>query len=145
MKGFKKYITEDEAVEKTLAKLPAAHQKLAADYKFQFEGGNTLDGHEKHVGMVTTGKKVIRVAAPWNYGREFTVLHEIAHLVYDKFVRGTDLEKKWKAVADSVKANKKGEPPEELFCHAYASAYCKNPVVQWHHPKWVEFIKDLLN
>lgn len=144
MNGFKRFVTEDEDVSKTIAKLPKHHQGLVKGYKFLFEPGNTLRGDDGHVGVIVNQpKKVIRIAAPWNYGREFTVIHEVAHLVYEMYVKGTPLEKEWATLAMSVKNRKKDENAEELFCHAYAASYCKHPPVIHYHPVWVRFIRDL--
>lgn len=144
MKGFKQFVTEDEDVSKTLAKLPAHHRELLKGYKFLFEPHNTLQGDDGHVGMIVNQpKKIIRIAAPWNYGREFTVLHEIAHIIYEMFVRGTELEQAWAKLALSEPNRKKDEPPEELWCHCYASMFVKYPPMIHHHAEWVEFIKKI--
>jgi hypothetical protein len=142
MIGFKEFVNEDEDVSKTLAKLPAHHRELVKGYKFLFEPGNTLKGDDGHVGMIVNHpNKVVRIAAPWNYGREFTVIHEIAHLVYQTFIKGTDLEKQWAKLSLSTKDRKKDEPAEELWCHCYASMFVKYPPEIHHHPEWVAFMK----
>lgn len=144
MKGFKKYVTEDGDVAKTIAKLPPQYQELVRGYKFLFEPRNTLEGDDGHVGVISNHpKKIIKVAAPWRYSREFTVLHEVAHLVYETFIRGTPLEKQWEKLALSVKNRKKDEPAEELFCHGFAATYCDHPPVIHYHDEWVKFIKNL--
>ena len=141
MKGFRQFVKEDEDVAKTLAKLPKQHQEMVKGYQFLFEPGNTLKGDKGHVGMIVNmPKKIVRIAAPWNYGREFTLIHEIAHIVYEVYIRNTPLEKEWEKIALSVKDRKKDEPPEELFCHAYANHFAKNKIVIHNHPEWDHFI-----
>lgn len=145
MKGFKQFVTEDDEVATTLGKLPPHHRLLVKGYKFLFEPHNTLKGDDGHVGMIVNQpKKVIRIAAPWNYGREFTVIHEIAHLVYEVYVRGTNVEKEWAKLALSTKDRKKDESAEELFCHCYASMFVKYPPQIHHHPEWVDFMKRVI-
>lgn len=135
---------EESDVEKTLSKLPKAHRELVKGFKITFEPGNTLKGDKGHVGVIQTDPKPeIRVASPWNYGREFTFLHEVGHLVYEKYVRGTPLEKQWAAICKRTKNKKPGEPPEENFCHAYGNEYGKNQVVIHTHPEWSKFIRKL--
>ena len=143
MKSFKEFVTEeDEDVGKTIAKLPPHHQELVKGYKFLFEPGNTLKGDDGHVGMIVNKpKKVIRIAAPWRYGREFTLLHEISHLVYEVYIKGTSLEKEWEKLAFSVPNRKKDEPAEELWCHSFAAHFCKYPPLIHYHKVWDDFIK----
>lgn len=131
-------------IEKSLAKIPKGHRELVHGFHIKLEPGNTLHGDDGHVGIIMTNpKRQIKVASPWNYPREFALLHEVGHLVFEKFVRGTDLEKQWKKICANTKDKKKNEPPEELFCHAYANTYCKHQVVIHTHPEWEKFIKDL--
>jgi hypothetical protein len=137
-------MTEDGDVEKSLAKLPDSHRALVQGFKIEFEPHNTLKGDAGHVGVIMTHpRKLIKVASPWNYGREFALLHEVGHLVYEKYVRGTDLEKMWEKIAGSVEHKKKNEPPEELFCHAYANFYAKHKITIHDHDAWNEFIGRL--
>ena len=144
MNGFKQFVTEDEDVAKSLAKLPAHHRMLVKGYKFLFEPGNTLKGDDGHVGMIVNKpNKVVRIAAPWNYGREFTLLHEIAHLVYEVYIRGTPFEKSWEQLSMSTPDRKKDEPAEELFCHAYANHFAKNKIEIHNHPEWDQFIRKV--
>lgn len=144
MKSFKDFVTEDEDVAKTIARLPMQCQKLVKGYKVQFEPHNTLKGDKGHVGMITnTPEKLIRIASPWRYGRQFTLLHEIGHLAYEAYIRGTPLEKKWEKLAFSVENRKKDESAEELWCHSFAAVYCDHPPAIHYHPEWVRFIKNL--
>lgn len=144
MKSFKKYIKDYEDVEKSINQLPKKFRKLAHGFHIKLEPGHTLPGDNSHVGVVMTNpKNQIKLATPWNYPREFTFFHEIGHLVFEKYVRGTDLEKKWKELCSKTKDKKKDEPPEELFCHAFAATYCKYPPKIHYHDEWVKFIKAL--
>jgi hypothetical protein len=144
MKGFKRFVNEDEDVQKTIAKLPRHHQILVKGYKFQFEPGNTLKGDDGHVGMIVNKpEKIIRIAAPWRFGREFTLLHEIAHLVYEFYVRGTPLEVEWGRIEKSTPNKKENESAEENFCHAYANVYASMKITIHTHPEWKEFILRL--
>jgi hypothetical protein len=145
MKGFKKWITEDEDVKSTISKLPAKHQKLIKGYKIVFEPRNTLHGDEGHVGMVVNKpKKLIRVASPWNYGREFALIHEIAHLVYAVYMT-PELKKEWEKITKKTKNKKKDENPEELWCHNYANYFAKNKIVIHTHPEWARFLKKFID
>ena len=149
MTGFRQFLETQaqEEVKDTLSKLPKAHQELAKGYKFKFEGGCTLSGSKENIGMINLNdpkNRTIHVAAPWNYGRQFAMLHEVGHLVYEKYMAGNaSLKKKWQKIVDGTKKKKLDQPAEELFCHAYANTYCKNKVVIHHHPEWEKFIKDL--
>lgn len=144
MKGFKKYVTENEDVADTIAKLPKHHQALVKGYKFLFEPGNTLHGDDGHVGEISNHpKKIIRISGPYRFSREHVVLHEIAHLVYEFYVKGTPLEKEWEGIVKNTKHKKEDEPPEENFCHAYASRYTKFKLTVFDHKDWYDFIDRL--
>ncbi len=134
---------DNEDVEKALAKLPKGHRELVKGFKVVFEPNNTLKGDKGHVGVIMTSpKRQIKVASPWNYGRGFCFLHEVGHLVWEKFM-SDELRKKWKAICSRTKEKKKDEPPEELFCHAYANTYANQQIVIHTHPEWEKFIKNL--
>ena len=149
---FKKYLFGEEAgqikesgdVQETLAKLPKSHKKLLSGYKFSFQGGNTLKGDDGHIGSNDLHKKTIVVSAPWNYGREFALLHEIGHVIY-MYLIGPCKHKteQWKKVVRNTKAEKVNQDIEELFCHAYANTYAKNKIVIHNHPTWEKFVKEL--
>lgn len=129
---------EKENVKKMIAKLPKGHQKLLDGYKFKYTSGNTLDGDDEHVGLIHKDK--ITVAAPWNYGREFTTLHEVAHLVWE-YKMTPKLKKEWsKIVKQNPKRQKQSD--EELFCMAYACTYAKHKILVHHHPAWADFIRN---
>ena len=145
MKGFKKYFHEDEDVSKTIAKLPHSHQQLAKQFKVLFEPQNTLQGDDDHVVMVTNKPRpLIKIAAPMYHSREHTLLHEIAHLVYETFVKGTPLEKEWAVIAQNTPMKKQDrDNAEEYFAHAYGTFYSKNRLTKFDIPEWMEFIKRL--
>jgi len=131
-------------IENSLAKLPKSHRELVHGFHIKLEPGNTLPGDDGHVGVIMTSpKRQIKVASPWNYPREFALLHEVGHLVFEKFVRGTELEKEWKDICKKNPNRKKDEPDEENFCHAYAARYVKHPPVTHHHEEWRKFIDSL--
>ena len=143
--NFKSFLTDSENkdVEKTLAKLPKAHRDFVSKYKISFQGGCTLKGDGDHIGEVDDVKKRIIVAAPWNYPREFCLLHEIAHLVWGKFV-SDEQKKTWKDLCKKTKLKKNArQNEEELFCQGYAATYCKRPPTDYFHEEWVKFIKSL--
>lgn len=131
---------EREDIRRTLAKLPASHANLVRGFSWKFHAGNTLNGDSKHVGYMDDQDKEIAVAAPWNYGREFTLLHEIGHRVWERLP--PDLQKQWHYIVANTK-NKQEQEPEELFCMAYANHYVKNRVVIHDHPEWHRFIEGL--
>lgn len=141
MEGFRLFLekTEEEKnVQQLLKKLPAGHRNLLKGYKFKYQGGNTLKGDDGHIGVIYQDK--ITVAAPWNYGREFTTLHEIAHLVWE-YKMTPKLKNEWKEIVSKTK-NKQKQIPEELFCMAYACHYAKHKIKIHDHPEWHEFIKN---
>lgn len=132
-----------EDIRKTLKKLPKSHRDLVKGFKINYTNGNTIEGDKKHIGFIHQRKIV--VAAPWNYGREFTTLHEIAHMVWEYKV-DSSMRKKWNEIAkDSIKKNKdlRGENPLELFCMAYAQHYAKNKLTKFEHPEWNDFVKKI--
>jgi hypothetical protein len=144
MKSFKIFLENFEQDTKTaLKKLPKPHQKLVKDYKFKAEDGCTLKHYPDSIGLISlNGKeKIIKVAAPWHYGREFAFLHEIGHLVWQNLL-SKEQKEKWKTIANNTK-NKLDQNTEELFCHAYAATYSKHPPTIHSHPSWVNFIKKI--
>ena len=126
-------------INDTLKKIPKVHAALVKGYKYKFEPNNTLDGD--HVGEIDSSKKTIRVAAPWNYGRQYAFLHEIAHQVWDNIV-DDDRKKTWQGIVKKTK-HKQNQSAEELFCMAYADFYAKNKIEIHLHPTWAKFIKSL--
>jgi hypothetical protein len=139
---FSQFLLEAEEEERNikamLKKLPKKHADLMKGFKFKYVPGNTLKGDDEHIGLIKG--KTVTVAGPWNYGREFTTLHEIGHMVWEKLMT-PELKKAWTACA---KKNKKQnqDNDEENFCMAYAACYTKHPPLTHHHEAWVDFIKN---
>ena len=132
---------EYKDIQKTLAKIPPSHANLVRGYHWKFQGGNTLKGDDQHVGYIDDREKAIAVAAPWNYGREFTILHEIAHKVWEMLVT-PQMRQHWAHIVANTK-DKQNQEAEELFAMAYANHYAKNKIVIHDHPEWDLFIRKL--
>lgn len=132
---------EESNVKEMLAKLPDSHRALVKGYKWRFTAGNTLDKDDQHIGLLNHKQKSITVAGPWNYGREFTALHEIGHRVWEKFMT-PDLKKEWSKVVKNTK-HKVKQNDEELFCHAYANHFARNKIEVHSHPEWDSFMKKI--
>ncbi len=142
---------EKKDIQKTLSKLPQSHQNLVKNYRWKFHAGNTLNGDNQHVGYIDDGDKEIAVAGPWGYGREFCVLHEVAHKVLKVLPESikhqwTDLLSKTKSA--QIQNNKDNEDAldqnaEEIFCMSYANFYAKHKLLTYSNPQWMEFIKNL--
>jgi hypothetical protein len=146
MEGFRRYFeaaTElDKNLRTTLDKLPASHRKLINGYKFHWQGGNILKGDDEHIGLIDPKKKTVTIAAPWNYGREFTLLHELAHLVWNYFVNRKH-RNEWQVIVNNTK-EKMRQNAEELFCMAYANHFAKNQIGIHDHPSWDKFIQKMV-
>lgn len=141
MKGFKRFLREDEAVRKALKKLPKHHRDLVKGFDVRFESGKTLHGVPGSVGMVEDDKKRITIAAPWAMPRDFVLYHEVAHMVFHKYL-SKELRKEWSDVAKKNK-DRKRENEMELFCHAYAAHFAKYPPKIHSHPEWAKFIDKI--
>lgn len=146
---FRQFLTEgrkhDEDVGKTLRKIPKAHRDLMRGYRFIFQPSNTLKGDDGHVGFIDEGKKTITIAAPWNYGREYTLLHEIGHAVW-KYRMDEEDKASWKRLLSPVrKANRKdiNQNDEEIFCMSYAQAYANNKMKKYDHEALVAFARKV--
>lgn len=131
MNGFKYFLEQtaeqEENIKKTIAKVPKKHSSLIKGYKFKWQCDNVLNGDDGHVGVIDPNDKTITVCAPWNYGREFTFLHEIAHKVFERFMT-KELLDEWKAILKRTK-NKMNQNAEELWCMNYANYFVKNKIV----------------
>jgi len=121
-----------------LEKIPKGHRSLVDEFNFKYTPNNTINGDSKHIGVIHKNK--IEVAAPWNYGREFTTLHEIAHMVW-AYKMTKELKKEWKKIVKNTKKKPKDEY-EELFAMAYAQHYAKNKLSKYDIPIWDKFITD---
>jgi len=151
--NFRTFLENEEKrnVEKLLSKLPKGHRKLLQGYKFRFTPGNTLNGDHQHIGYIHKDKIV--VAAPWNYSRSFTTLHEIAHLVWEYLITPS-LKKEWSELVKNTKKaqmNKFSRPEqknalkqndEEIFCMSYAATYSNHAPVIWHNQDWLKFMTE---
>jgi len=145
--NFKTFLEQDTKEEKknvqeALKKLPETYRKLVKGFKFKFLDGSTLHGDPEHVGYMTNKPKVIAVAGPWHYGREFTFYHEIAHLVWEQLVT-KEKRKEWGKVLKSTKGQRQHQGDEELWCMCFANEYAKNKMVIHDHPEWHAFMKKL--
>jgi hypothetical protein len=140
---------EKDDILKTLAKIPPSHRNLIKGFNWKFQGGNTLAGDDHHVGYMDDHEKEIAVAAPWNYGREFTALHEIAHTVWERLPPQTQqqwahlFKKTNTGTPDGQNNDSLSQPPEEIFCMVYANCYAKHKLLTYYKPEWFEFIKNL--
>ncbi len=143
MEGFRQFFEQTEEQEKnikhTLSKLPKKHLALIKDYKIKWGCDNVLgNGDDAHIGLVNPNKKTITISAPYNYGREFTFLHEIGHKVFEAFMT-KPLLAQWKKILKGTK-DKMKQNPEELWCMAYANHFAKNKIVVHNHPEWEAFM-----
>lgn len=139
---FLEFLEKDEEISdinRLLDSIPRSHAALVRGYAWKFQPGNTLDGDDEHVGYIDHGKKEIAVAAPWRYPREFTILHEIAHQVWNHLT--PDVREEWHQM---VKKNphRQKQNDQELFCMAYAATYSTHPPITHYHPAWEKFIKE---
>lgn len=153
---FREFIQQNDGMDeekrdiaKTLSRLPPSHAALVKGYHWKFHAGNTLNGDDQHVGYIDDKAKEIAVAAPWNYGREFTILHEVAHKVWEKFIAPSrQLVHEWHQIVRKMTNKQKGDDslqqePEELFCMSYAQHYAKNKIAKFENPLWQQFIANL--
>lgn len=143
---------EEKNVHKLLSRLPKGHRALLDGYKFRYTPGNTLNGDNEHIGYIHKDKIV--VAAPWNYSRSFTTLHEIAHLVYE-YLMTPELKKEWSELVKKTKhkqmakfdskEQKKAldQNDEEIFSMAYAANYSFHAPVIWHNEEWSKFMHKI--
>jgi hypothetical protein len=143
---------EKKNVKNLLKMIPAGHRKLLDGYRFRYTPGNTLNGDKNHIGYIHHDKIV--VAAPWNYSRGFTTLHEIAHLVWEKLMT-KELKKEWSKLVKETKkqqmakfdrpAQKKSldQEDEEIFCMSYAAKYCNHAPAIWQNGGWFSFLDKI--
>ena len=154
--NFKIFLENEEQknVLKLLHSLPKKHRTLLKGYKFKYTPNNTLAGDNNHIGYIHRDKIV--VAAPWNYSRSFTTLHEIAHLVWEKLM-DEKLKSKWSDLVKKTlpKQKEKFKHPaqkdaldqgvEEIFCMAYAASFSTHSPTIWYNDEWVKFMHELAN
>lgn len=144
---FKQYLSDEENkdVRKTLEKIPKSHSDLVKDYEISFQSKNSLRGDDKHIGFIDEKNRKIVISAPWNYGREYTLLHEIGHAVW-KYLVGEDKKGEWKKTVAKVRSKNKKEldqNDEEIFCMSYAQHYAKNKLCKYDHEELDEFISSI--
>jgi hypothetical protein len=147
MAQFKKYLESEEKkdVKRTLEKIPEKHARLVKNYEIVFQPSNTLKGDDKHIGLIDEKRKKITISAPWNYGREYTLLHEIGHAVW-KFLLDEGSRKEWKALLEKERAKSKknlGQEDEEIFCMIYAQVYAKNKIEKYRNKNLVAFVSKI--
>jgi hypothetical protein len=142
---FKEFMLSEDVcmsdVNKTLKKVPKKHRNLVRGFKYCFQPGNTLKGDNKHIGFIDEKKKTITIASPWNYGRGYTLLHELGHAVW-KHILDNKKKKEWKRIVKNTK-KKQRQGAEELFCMAYANTYAERKIQIHSHDSWDKFIKSI--
>ena len=141
---FKKYIEDEEKkdIRKTLEKIPKTHANLVRNYEISFQPNNSLRGDKNHIGFIDEENKRIVISSPWNYGREYTLLHEVGHAVW-KYLVSEEKKKEWKRIVGEVrKKNRKdlSQNDEEIFCMSYAQHYAKNKLVKYNHKNLMKFV-----
>jgi hypothetical protein len=144
---FRQYLSDEEKrdVRRTLEKIPKTHSDLVKDYEISFQPSSSLKGDKGHVGFIDEEKKKIVVSSPWNYGREYTLLHEIGHAVW-KYLVDDENKKEWKKILKDVKSkNKKDldQNDEEIFCMCYAQHYANNKLCKYDHPRLDKFVAKI--
>lgn len=146
---FRRFLAESKQgegdIRKTLRKVPRAHSALIKGYKISFQPSNTLKGDDGHIGFIDEEKKTITIASPWNYGREYTLLHELGHAVW-KYRMDDEDRSEWKKMLAPVKRKNKKEldqNDEEIFCMTYAQAYANNKMVKYDHDDLVDFARKI--
>ena len=147
MAHFKKYLESEEKkdIKRTLEKIPERHALLVKDYEIVFQPNNTLKGSKGHIGLIDEKKKRITIASPWNYPREYTLLHEIGHAVW-KFILDDDGKKKWKSLLGREREKNKrnlGQDDEEIFCMIYAQVYAKNKMKKYEIEVLEGFVRSI--
>jgi hypothetical protein len=138
--NFKIFLAGEEKndIENTISKLPKKHQEAINNIEIEYTCGNTLDFDKNHVGQIKNNKMV--VSAPWNYSRQFTTLHEIAHVIWCKILNDKQ-KKEWAKISKKKKLKEKNI--EELFCMAYANYYSKHKLLIYKNKHWEIFIKKI--
>ena len=148
--NFKQWVFNEQKkqeidVSKTLAKLPKKHQKLIKDYKIVFQPHHSLQGDNTHIGFIDEKNKIITVAAPWNYGREYTLLHEVGHAVW-KYLVSEEKKEEWKKILRKEKQKDKkslDQEQEEIFCMVYAQHYAKNKLEKYNKKSLIDFVSQI--
>ncbi len=136
---------EDKDILKTLSNLPQDHSDLIKGYRVKLVAGNTLDNDDEHIGYMDKSPREIVVASPWNYGREFTLLHEIGHRVYETLDNKSRQD--WAKIVKQVKSNEQNkelnQSDEELFCMIYAQHFTATKLKKFDFPRLLDFIQRI--
>ena len=148
--NFKNFILSEASsidasidTKKTIKKLPKEHQLLLKGYKISFESGCSLKNDKNHIGYNDLNKRKIVVSGPWHYGREFTLLHEIGHLIWFHYMKNDKAKQAtWKALVKAT-PNKVDQQAEEVFCHTYANLYSKHKMISHNQKKNKKFVKSI--
>lgn len=148
--NFKNFLLESEKedITKITSNLPKKVKDIIKGYKFNFECGMTLKGDDGHIGVLDPNKKKITVCSPLRYSREFTTLHEIGHVIFDKIIKSDkNLANEWENIVKKIKhkldKSIASQNSEEIFCHAFAQNYCKHKLLSLHQKPFENFIKKL--
>jgi ABC-type Mn2+/Zn2+ transport system ATPase subunit len=149
---FKQFIKESDIrdIESTINNIPESHKKLIKNYEIKFDKENTLKKDSNHIGYINEKEKIINIASPWHYSKEFTLLHEIAHMVW-KYILSDQQINDWNKITKTTKIkniSKKAikslnQNPEEIFCMAYANFYSRHTLLTYNSNKFNNFIKNI--
>jgi hypothetical protein len=146
MNGFKLFFEQTQEQEKnlkaTLAKLPKKFSDLIKGYKFKWHNDNTLRGDDQHIGIINPIKKMVTIASPFNYGREYVLLHEIGHKVFENFMT-KELLDEWREILKKTK-HKLKQDEEELWCMNFSNHFAENKIVVHTHPEWEKYMKKFI-
>lgn len=138
---FLEYLSIRDKIKKTLNKIPTKHEQLVSDYSVKFVSNHCLDKNGNVGEINLSGSKVIKLSSPWIYGREFVFLHEVAHLVYNNFIKNTKWENEWSKIYKINEKLKKQYSKEESFCMCYASFFSDNFVDEFKCDSWDNFME----
>lgn len=140
--NFKLFLESEQHkndIRKMIKKIPEEHQKLIKGYKFNFISDRTLKNDNSHVGVIDEEEKTITIASPWNYGREFTTLHEIGHLIW-KYSMEKEQKTEWR---DIISKTEHKQGAEENFCMYYAAHHANNAPATYNNKTALKFIKGI--
>lgn len=144
MQNFRAFLEASDSgadFQKSLSRLPKSYRKLVDGWEFKSDPESDLSKYPGKIGLLDPQKRCITIANPWSYPGEFAFLHEIGHLVWEKFV-DKSLRREWKGIVKSTK-QKVRQNAEELFCSAFANYYCKQRMEIHSHAAWDAFISRL--
>lgn len=145
MESFIKYLSKEQKndVLKTLEKIPNKFSNLIKPFEIEINSRHSLKKNKRYVAYVQTHPKPkIVISSPWHHSIEFSLLHELGHIVWNNFVK-KDLKKEWKELVKNTKNKRTDESDEENFCHAFASMYSKYKYSIHDNESWKTFISKL--